>query len=675
MDARNEIATGQGHPPGSRPAHRAEREITARGIVLGAAITVVFMAANVYMGLKTGMTFSSSIPAALISMGALRLVGGAGILENNIVQTQASAAGTLCNVILVLPGLVLIGHWHGFPFWETSLVCLVGGWLGVAFSVPLRRALVSESELPYPEGVAAAEVLRAGHADDGGPLGGDGGGRGGLATLLAAAAGSGLVAFATNGLRVLADGVLTAFSLGAAAFSVGSGFSLALVGVGYLVGIGACLALLTGVAIAWGILVPLLTAFGPATGLPPGEAAQAVWSGQVRLVGAGIIAVGGLWTVASLAGPILASVRAAMASARRPVRDLPRQERDLPILWVGLAGLALAIPLALLFWRFADAAGLSGPRLFALVAAAVLFCLVFGAAMAAACGYLAGLLGSSTSPISGIGILTGMVGALAVPLVLGDALGEEARRVAVAVVLLAGSVIVTTASIANDNLQDLKTGRIVDATPWRQQVVLIVGVAVGSLVIVPLLSLLYGAYGFVGAMPREGMDPATALTVPQAALVTQIAEGIVRETLPWTMMLIGAGLGAVMVGIEVVLRRRAFSFPALTVGIGMYLPLSVEMTIGVGGLLGFLCERSLRGRGPEALDASRRSGVLVASGLLVGESFVGVGLAAVDAASGRSSTLALVGPDFAGPAAWLGLAVFALGLAAFALVVRRGASA
>ncbi|QEE39808.1 MULTISPECIES: oligopeptide transporter, OPT family [unclassified Methylobacterium] len=649
------------------PAGGHGREITARGIVLGALITVVFMAANIYLGLKTGMTFSSSIPAALISMGALRLVGGAGILETNIVQTQASAAGTLCNVILVLPGLVLIGHWHGFPFWETSLVCLIGGWLGVAFSIPLRRALVTGSDLPYPEGVAAAEVLRAGHADSEGSASDEHG----LTTLLTAAAGSGLVAFATSGLRILAEGVLTAFSLGGAVFSIGSGFSLALVGVGYLVGIGACLALLTGVVIAWGIMVPVLTALTPQPGLEPGAAAQAIWSGQVRLVGAGIIAVGGFWTVATLVRPIARSIRVGLA-AGNPAHSAARQDRDLPLPLVGGAALALCVPLGALFAGFAADLGIAGPMLAAVVAAGLLFCLVFGAAMAAVCGYLAGLLGSSTSPISGIGILTAMVGAALLPLVLGPAGTPEARRVTVALVLLAASVIVTAASIANDNLQDLKTGQIVDATPWRQQLVLIVGVAVGSLVIVPLLSLLYGAYGFVGSMPRPGMDPALALTVPQAALVTQIADGIVARTLPWPMLLIGCGLGAVMVALEVALKRRAFSFPALTVGIGMYLPLSVEMTIGLGGLLGFLCARALRrrGAGPEDLEASRRRGVLIASGFLVGESFVGIGLTAVDAASGHSSTLSLVGPDFAQAATYLGAAVFAVGLFATARFIR-----
>lgn len=657
MDVRNEVAAVTGGQMGE--IHGPE--ITVRGLVLGAVITVAFMAANIYMGLKTGMTFSSSIPAALLSMGALRLAGG-GILENNIVQTQASAAGTLCNVILVLPGLVLIGTWHGFPFWETSLICLVGGWLGVAFSIPLRRALVSGSNLPYPEGIAAAEVLRAGHTEEG---------RGGLAVLLTAAAGSGLVAFFTSGLRLLADGVLTAFAVRGAAFSLGSGFSLALIGVGYLVGIGACLALLTGVVIAWGILVPLLTAFGPSVGGTPGEAAQAVWAGQVRLVGAGIIAVGGFWTVGALARPILMSIVAAASAAGRPIRDLPRQERDLPIRWVAVGALLLILPLAALFARFSLSAGLSVPATAGVTAACVLFCLLFGAAMAAVCGYLAGLLGSSTSPISGIGILAAMVGASVVPSLIGISADPDLQRFALATVLLAASVVVTASSIANDNLQDLKTGQIVGATPWRQQAVLLLGVAVGSVVIVPLLSLLYNAYGFVGAMPRPGMDPREALAVPQASLVTQIALGIVHATLPWPMLLLGVLLGVLAVGLEVVLKRRGFGFPALTVGIGMYLPLSVEVTIGLGGLLGFVCERFLRWRDPEALDPSRRRGILIASGLLVGESFVGVGLAAIDATTGRTGSLSLAWLVGEPGAAWLGLAVFGLGLGAFAAALTR----
>ncbi len=661
-----EIATGNL----KREANPAE--LTWRGVILGAAITVIFMAANVYMGLKTGMTFSSSIPAAMISMGALRLMGGADIHENNIVQTQASAAGTLCNIILALPGLVLVGHWQGFPFWQTTAVCGVGGLLGVAFSIPLRRALVGGAGLPYPEGVAAAEVLKTGQ--------GEAGARG-LRELLAAAGVAGLIGLATSGFKVLADSAGAAVSLGGAVFRAGTGFSLALVGVGYLVGIGACLALFTGVIIAWGIAVPILTALTPADGKAAKEAAEAVWSDQVRLMGAGIIAVGGLWTVGSLAKPILDSIRSAVVDARGGgIReDHPREERDLPITWVAFAVLALCLPLALTFYVFAEGEGL-GRILLVLVGGVTVFAVLFGFLMAAACGYLAGLLGSSSSPISGIGVLTTMVTTLILSWTLGAVGGSGSQTFATGTALLLTSLIVTTSSIANDNLQDLKTGQIVGATPWHQQVALVIGVVIGSAVIAPLLSLLYEAYGFVGAPAHPGQDGANAMPAPQAALMTQIADGIAHGRLPWTMVAIGAGLGVVFVALEAVLRRRNLTFPALTVGIGMYLPLSVEVTIAIGGVLGWLAERRLRrsvpregGRQDEAVSDARRRGVLLASGFLVGESFVGVLLAGADLAAGRGSSLALVGHGFDTVATGLGFAVFAVSLMIYFRLVSRPA--
>lgn len=639
-------------------------ELTLRGIVLGAGITVIFMAANLYMGLKTGMTFSSSIPAAMISMGAFRLMGGAGLLENNIVQTQASAAGTLCNVILALPGLVLIGHWQGFPFWQTTAVCMLGGLLGVAFSIPLRRALVSGSDLPYPEGVAAAEVLKTGQEEEGSH---------GLRDLLAAAAAAGTIGLATSGLRILGDGLNGAISLGGAVFRTGTGFSLALVGVGYLVGIGACLALLTGVLIAWGIAVPVLTALSPDSAKSAGEAAEAIWSGQVRLMGAGIIAVGGLWTVGSLARPILKSIRSALSGSGGLGKDHPREERDLPITWVAAATLALCAPLAILFGYFAKPADLGGLTV-VLAIAATLFTILFGFLMAAACGYLAGLLGSSSSPISGIGILTTMATALLLPFILGHSAGPEGDRFVTGMALLLTAVVITTSSIANDNLQDLKTGQVLGATPWHQQVALIIGVGVGAVVIAPLLSLLYEAYGFVGAPARDGQDAGSAMAAPQAALMTQIANGITHSELPWNMVLIGAGLGVILVAAETWLKRRNLTFPALTVGIGMYLPLSVEVTIAIGGILAWVAERRLRARvggkgdaraADKALGAARRRGVLLASGFLVGESCVGVLLAGTDLLAGHSAALAIVGKDFAPYATGLGLAVFLAGLAVY----------
>ena len=642
-------------------------ELTWRGLALGAAITVIFMAANLYMGLKTGVTFASSIPAAVISMGVLRLLGGGNILENNMVQTQASAAGTLCNVILVLPALVIVGHWRGFPFVETTSLCLLGGLLGVLFSIPLRRAMVVESDLPFPEGVAAAEVLRAGN--------GDAAARGGLRDLAegaGAAAGFALLA----GVRLLGDGVTAVATAGHAVFRVGAGFSLALVGVGYLVGIGACLALLIGVAAAWGIAVPLLTAFADpraGTGVP---LAMTLWSSQVRLIGAGIIAVAGVWVVGSLFRPMLRSVghAFAVAGAKQDGEVLPRQERDLPIGWVTVAAGGLALPLGVLIAAFsaADGRGLGFGLQLGFVVAATVFTVVFGFLMATACGYMAGLLGSSSSPISGIGIL----GTIVISLLLSRLpVGAEAARGLMATALFVTAVVVTMCSIANDNLQDLKTGQLVDATPWRQQVVLLVGVGVGAMVIAPLLELLYQAYGFAGSLPRAGMDAGAAMAAPQASLVATIAQGIFGHTLPWTMMLIGIGAGVCFIGLEEWLRPRGLQIPTLTVGLGMYLPPQVAITIALGGVIGWVAERRIRRQGEgETVEAARerlrRRGVLLSSGFLVGESVAGMGLAVVEAVRGHPPALA--GAGFDGAARWLGGAIFLAVLVLFFRAVSRG---
>ena len=474
-------------------------------MIIGAVITVVFMAANVYLGLKTGMTFSSSIPAAIISLSVLRAMGSAGILENNIIQTQASAAGTLCNVILVLPGLLLIGFWHDFPLWQTMAVCFVGGILGVAYSVPLRRVMVVGSNLPFPEGVAAAEVLRAGHRDKA-QTGGGGGDESGLRELGLSAAAAATLSLLTTGFKLLPDKLAGSLSYGHAVFQMGGSLSLALIGAGYLVRIGVGLALILGLFIAWGVAVPILMTISP----PPGDlvaAADAVWSEKVRLIGAGIIASGGLWTVITLVKPMIDSVRLAWKASRaRSEGDVPSHDQDIPIAWVaGTIAVLTVLTAALLAW-FASSGQIDAPLIW-LVPAVTLVTVLLGLLMASACGYMAALLGSSCSPISGIGILTTILIAagfgFAVPMG-----GGEGSRFAVALTLFIASIVVTVSSIANDNLQDLKTGSMVGAAPWRQQVALAIGVVAGAVTIAPVLQLLYSNYGFPGSLPHPGMQSA-----------------------------------------------------------------------------------------------------------------------------------------------------------------------
>ncbi|MCE3028834.1 OPT family oligopeptide transporter [Salinicola sp. DM10] len=654
-------------------------ELTLRGVLLGAAITLLFTASNVYLGLKVGLTFASAIPAAVISMAVLCRLPGANKLENNMVQTQASAAGTLSAIIFVLPGLLMIGYWQGFPFWQTSAICAIGGILGVLYTIPLRRVMVVQSDLPYPEGIAAAEILEVGSqatqrdaaASESTRHEKTGAGEIALGAGVAAA-----FAFASGGLRLLAESISVWFAVGRSAVQLATGFSLALVGAGYLVGIVGGIAMLIGTLIAWGVAVPWLTAITPAAGQGLAAAGMALWSEKVRFIGAGTIGIAALWTLATLFKPMLQGIRASFGamhggSEARP----PRTERDLPAgLLLGLTAVLLVL-LTLVFAHFLHQAAptLGAAPLWTLTLGCVLFAGVFGFLIAAACGYMAGLVGSSSSPISGIGIVAVILVSL---MLLGfDAVSDAlasldpavAQRLPTALALFVTSVILAVAAIANDNLQDLKTGYLVGATPWRQQVALIIGCVVGALVIPPVLSLLYHAYGFAGAMPRPGMDPSQALGAPQASLMTAIVRGVFDHDLEWGMLGIGLALGAALIGIDELLRRRGGSarLPVLAVGIGIYLPPSIIMPLVIGAVIGWLIERRLRARARAKsvelavyAERPRRRAVLLASGLIVGESLVGVLLAGVIGLSGSPAPLALVGAGFDGTAQWLGLAVF-----------------
>ncbi len=612
------------------------KELTVRGLVLGALITVVFTAANVYLGLKVGLTFASSIPAAVISMAVLSVAGGATVLENNIVQTQASAAGTLSSIIFVVPALVMVGHWHGFPFWQTAGICAAGGVLGVVFTVPLRRALVIESALPFPEGVAAAEILKLGEATA----------SEGARALAAAAGVSAAFNLLSAGLGLFADGVTRTLAAGPALFRLSTGFSLALVGAGYLMGIAAGVAILVGFALAWLVAVPILTAIGTRPAAADAATfAVAVWSHQVRFIGAGTIAVAAVWTLATLAPAILRGIRGSRS------RLGPGAERDIgaPTL-LGLASIA-TLGLWVVFSRFLG--GATGLALFGTA-----FAVVFGFLVAAASGYMAGIVGSSASPISGIGILAVSLASL---LLLAMGFGPDG----IALALFTTSAVLAVATISNDNLQDLKTGQLVSATPARQQWALIIGSLVGAAVIPPILDLLYQAYGFAGALPRPGMDAARALAAPQATLMAAIASGILGRALDWTMIAIGMALGVVLVATDAALRARTarLRLPVLATGIGIYLPATVSATLVIGALCAWAASRH-RGQ--------TRQGVLIASGFIVGESLMGVLLAGIIGATGRESALAVVGPAFAPVAVLLGTVAFAACCAGFVRAARSG---
>jgi len=515
----------------STPPER-RTELTVRGIVLGAIITVVFTAANVYVGLKVGLTFASSIPAAVISMAVLRAFRTSTIWENNIVQTVASAAGTLSSIIFVLPGLVMIGWWTGFPFWYSFAICAVGGILGVMYSVPLRRAMVTGSDLPYPEGIAAAEVLKVGA------------GMAGTEAQRAAAIAEnklgltvviwGAVVGAVYGtlvfVRLLMDEVARFFRLGASASGIDIGLQFALIGVGHLVGLSVGIAMLAGIVLSWGILVPITTSHHAA--LPDVAAfATGVWRREVRLIGAGAIAVAALWSLGRLAGPVVGGVISSLAAARerREGRggDLPITERDIPFNTVVLTSAACLLPLGALLAAFLAGTPL-GSEVVPLVLGALVYTVVAGLVVAAVCGYMAGLIGSSNSPVSGLAILTVLGAALLLVAVARPGDPNTAKEL-VAYALFVTAVIINVATISNDNLQDLKTGQLVGATPWRQQVALIFGVIFGALVIPPVLNLLNHSFGFAGS-PIHGITN-QPLSAPQATLISALANGVIAGDL------------------------------------------------------------------------------------------------------------------------------------------------
>ena len=642
------------------------REFTVRGVFLGALITLAFTAANVYLGLKVGLTFASAIPAAVISMALLYRLRDSNILENNLVQTQASAAGTLSSVIFVLPALLMLGLWNGFPFWQTALVCAAGGTLGVLYTVPLRRVMVVQSGLPYPEGVAAAEVLRVGEAQRHKAEG-----KGQSAGLRQLGWGTGLAAlfgFLSGGLRLLGDAVNLWIPAGGVVFRVAAGFSPALLAAGYLMGAAAGVAVLLGLVLCWGVAVPWLTALAPAEhGQTLPALANQLWAGKVRFLGAGVIGISALWTVATLIRPILQAVRQQGARPQGGSTAVPATDQDMPRHWMLAIGAAALAVLFLVTQGFIAQylPDMPPATRYALTALCVLFAAVFGFLVAAACGYMAGLVGSSASPISGIGIIATILMGLAL-LALHTLVPAFAASVSgplgVALVLFMVSVILAMAAISNDNLQDLKTGYLVGATPWRQQVVLIIGCLVGAVVIPPVLDLLYNAYGFAGALPRPGMDPAQALAAPQATLMQQIASGIFSGALEWTMLGLGVLLGVGVIVADVALRRAGRgALPPLAVGLGIYLPPTIGLTLAVGAALGWSLQRGLRSAkarlGPDWAAAAEERGLLLASGLIVGESLMGLLLAALIGFSGQDAPLALVGEGFA-PAMWLGLLYF-----------------
>ena len=610
------------------------KELTWRGVALGVALTLLFTAANVYLGLKLGITFATSLPAAVISMALLGLFSGSNMRENNIVQTICSSAGAMASIIFVLPGLVIVGFWTGFPFWTCVLLSIAGGVLGVLFTIPLRRGLVTHSDLPYPEGVAGAEVLRAG-SDARGKATPEA--REGLMAIIYGTLASSALSIATA-MRLAIDEADGFFRLGSGGGASGYtiSFSFALLGAGHLVGISVGVAMVLGIAIAWVGAVPLITSVTPEHGMALGDFVISIWRTQVRFIGAGAMSVAAIWSLIRTVGPILSGLKEVFAERNLTLGEGDQTDRDISFNWMVGLTVAATILSAFLVWQFASDAGMGNSAL-GLAGLSIPIMLFFGFIVAAICGYMAGLIGSSNSPISGVGILA--VTGCSVMLIVFFA-GQPAKAL-VGVALFITAILFAAACSSNDNLQDLKTGQLVGNAPWKQQVALLVGVVAASLVIPGVLNLLAQAYGFAGAANLHTIT-AHPLAAPQANLISALAEGVIGGQLNWARIEQGALIGAAIVALDELCRARSWlRIPPLAAGFGIYLPMSVTALVVVGSVIGWLYNRTVKS------DHAQRMGVLVASGMIVGESLFGVFNAGLIVAANRDAPLSVVSDGFA----------------------------
>ncbi|MFL6515688.1 MAG: OPT family oligopeptide transporter [Chthoniobacterales bacterium] len=659
------------------------KELTIRGLIIGVVITLVFTAANVYFGLKAGLTFSTSIPAAVISMAMLRGFRNSSIQENNIVQTVASAAGTLSSIIFVLPGLIMIGFWTEFPFWTSFWICALGGILGVMYSIPLRRALVTQSDLPYPEGVACAEVLKVGGSSESrsatarigtgedvsasdavaGPRSSkvEHGRAGLLAVLWGSIVSAGFAIIVPT--QLFAADVAQTFRIGKRGAVSGYDFflSFALLGIGHLVGLWVGIAMLVGALIGWGWGVPHYSALAGDVVTEAAKVAQSTWSHKVRFIGAGAIGVSAIWTLLKLVKPVASGLAGAMAASRArkagKADTLPLTERDIPIGIVGVVTLVCMLPIGWLLGYFGTTSGL-GDHLTTLIIGGVVYIVLMSFFVSAVCGYMAGLIGSSNSPLSGIGILVVIGAALLLVVGVKPYVGPETGKALIAFALFTTAVVFNVAAIANNNLQDLKTGQLVGATPWKQQVALVLGVIAGAFVIPPVLDLVNHAYGFVGA-PGAELRP-HPLPAPQAGLISSLAQGVIAGDIDWSLIRIGGMIGIGIIVVNELLTRttKGISLPPLAVGLGIYLPTQSTLMIVVGAIAGWMYEqRADRSRRPEE---AKQLGVLLASGLIVGEGIIGVVISAIIVFSGKDAPLAVVGPGFELAGKLIGGLAFAL---------------
>lgn len=645
------------------PAAKNLPEITVKGTILAIFLAALLGATNAYLGLKIGMTVAASIPAAVISMGILSLFKHSNILENNIVQTAASSGeGMAAGVIFILPALIILHYWQYFNYWETTLLAVTGGILGVFFSVLLRRILINDKSLRFPEGVAIAQVLKAASSK-----------AGDLKHLIFGGVAGGAISLAQTGFEIIADSMPAWFKTPSFVFGMQFGFEPALIAAGYIVGINVGISIMLGLLIGWGFGIPILSHLdGFSATSSATQIAMNIWHAQTRYLGVGVMMLGGFWTLLTLLKPIKQGLQASFSSIKKikeegGLKSIVRTERDIPIHYVMICIAILLIPVTYFLYHFLSNPNL--PFIHTSIGLPLIICAIFvpiaGFIFSSLCGYFAGLVGSSVNPLSSLALSALLLASLILILLFGlqadHLIGDTQRLAAAACAVLITTIITCAAAITNDTIQDLKTGQIVGATPWKQQLMLILGTIVAALIIAPVLELLFNAYGIGDVMPRAGMNATQALAAPQAMLMATIAKGVFTHELPWNMIFAGFGIAAVCIIIDEYLKTKHQRLPVLAVGFGIYLPASVGIAMSAGAVLSYIVKRTLQKKNREQQQAGEQRSLVMACGLIAGASLMGVILAIPFTIMLSTDALKLVGDNFTPIANILGfVTIFAL---------------
>ena len=570
-------------------------EITIKALFLGIILSMVLAGANAYLGLFAGMTVSASIPAAVISMGVLSLFKKSNIKENNIVQTAASAGESLAaGVIFTIPALVLLGYWDSFNYYEVAKIAAIGGVIGVLFTVPLRRALIINAKLKYPEGIATAAVLKAGDE----AKKGENSESGGLGIIAATGLSGGLMKLLQQGFGMWPAEAAGARSLGGSIFGIGTDLSPALISVGYIVGRNIGILVFAGGLISWGLAIPIYSAVVGFEG-DPLTAAFDIWTSKIRYLGVGAMVVGGVWSLIKLFKPLMEGIKSSLNALKNNSsdKDIPLEEQDMPINYVGIALIALLVPVFLLYVDIVKSIPIA--------ALLTVIMMVFGFLFSAVAAYMAGVVGSSNNPISGVTIATILFTSILLLALLGTGSGVGAASA-----IMVGAVVCCAAAIGGDNLQDLKAGQLVGATPWKQQIMQIVGTLSSAIVLGLVLDILHTAYT-IGS---------PTLSAPQATLMKSVADGVFSGNLPWAFVYAGGVIAIILILIDIRQEKIGSDFrvPVLAVAVGIYLPITLTVPIFIGGMINHL------GKKAGGSEQSDKKGLLMSSGFITGEALMGI---------------------------------------------------